>query len=713
MNIKVVKLGILGFTVVCLTMFGLARGYSSKSEHIKENTGKANVETFVAKYKKWQKESIKKGADRYLNIGIGWMKGVSTEEPIANGRTRIDLRNGEIALRVNGLPEGEWQLWLIENRPGLGHSTLPDPGDGIISVGTFISDGKLSKLNTQIDTNTLANFKIDRVVVTRAGNNPKDFVLTGAPTLFERLQLNSVKPVDTEANANSAMNRSLLDYLSPVTVQADSTATDALIAKGRQLFNSETFGGNGRTCATCHPEANNFTIDPAFIAKLPATDPLFVAEFTPALANNFENPTMLRKLGLILVNADGFDDLSNKFVLRSVPYLLTLSTSTAPPDPNLGIDFTTNGLNFNPVERLGWSGDGSTGSGSLREFPIGAIIQHFTKTLNRTSGTDFRLPTDEELDALEAFQLSLGRHEDIDLTTLVINNELATKGQDMYLDTGAFAEKGHKNCNACHFTAGATTGIGDFSALLDSAPLGFNSNQSTAVNRLQEVTDLNLPPDGGFGRLLLPDGAFGNLADVPGTGVIPVQEFNTTSLIEAADTGPFFHNNVVATLEESIAFYGSDAYQNGIDSVGNVDLGGFVPVEISKEKDDSEVLAISALLRVLNVLENIRSSITMETQAKQLSGDSQKDLIRLAMADNQDAIDVITAGALANQSNLPEISKATKRLIAANRILKQAVNLPNSQANKINALLDMAVKKQRTARNTLVDPTTLPQSFQN
>ena len=45
-----------------------------------------------------------------------------------------------------------------------------------------------------------------------------------------------------------------------------------LIERGRRLFMEETFNGNGRTCATCHPPTNNFTIDPAFIAGLPDDD---------------------------------------------------------------------------------------------------------------------------------------------------------------------------------------------------------------------------------------------------------------------------------------------------------------------------------------------------------------------------------------------------------------------------------------------------------
>src|SRR5436305_2373636 len=95
-----------------------------------------------------------------------------------------------------------------------------------------------------------------------------------------------------------------------------------LIAKGSDLFFNETFNGNGRTCGTCHPAENNFTIDPKFIATLPPNDPLFVAEFTPALAQHFEKPELMRKVGLILENLDGFDDLPNKFVMRGVPHIL-------------------------------------------------------------------------------------------------------------------------------------------------------------------------------------------------------------------------------------------------------------------------------------------------------------------------------------------------------------------------------------------------------
>src|SRR5262249_60722116 len=96
-----------------------------------------------------------------------------------------------------------------------------------------------------------------------------------------------------------------------------------LIAKGADLFFNERFDGNGRTCGTCHRAENNLTLDPTFIATLPADDPLFVAEFNPALAE-LENPMLMREFGLIVENVDGLD---RPGVLRGVPHTLGLAGS--------------------------------------------------------------------------------------------------------------------------------------------------------------------------------------------------------------------------------------------------------------------------------------------------------------------------------------------------------------------------------------------------
>ncbi|MDH3441787.1 MAG: hypothetical protein OEM63_13595, partial [Gammaproteobacteria bacterium] len=289
----------------------------------------------------------------------------------------------------------------------------------------------------------------------------------------------------------------------------------SLVERGEQIFLNETFDGNGRTCATCHRPTDNFGLTPAFIATLPNDDPLFVAEQVPNLAQNFENPALMREFALILENQDGFDDLQNNFNMRGVPHTLALNTSI---DSRMG-------------PQTGWSGDGAPGDGSLRSFATGAVIQHFTKTTNRIAGVDFRLPTDEELDALEAFQLSLGRQEDLTLP-LPLRSVVVGRGQEIFLDNSL------GKCNACHENGGANADPAIF------GPGAGNLNFATGVEDLPDqpadLTDELVPPDDGLGT--------------PGSG-----EFNTPTLVEAADTGPFFHNNSVETIEGAVAFYNGDA----------------------------------------------------------------------------------------------------------------------------------------------------------
>jgi hypothetical protein len=228
---------------------------------------------------------------------------------------------------------------------------------------------------------------------------------------------------------------------------------EQLIEKGRVLFSNETFEGNGRTCATCHPVTNNFTIDPAFIATLPDDDPLFVAEFNPDL-EKLEKPRLMRKFGVILENLDGFD---RPGVMRAVPHNLgmPMSIRTDPENPLPGPEGER-------VHALGWSGDGSPGTGSLREFSIGAIVQHFPKTLAREPGVDFRLPTGEELDALEAYMMSVGRRKDVDLAAMTFADERVERGKLLFNNED---EVDDRSCSACHANAGANNGDG-FNATL-------------------------------------------------------------------------------------------------------------------------------------------------------------------------------------------------------------------------------------------------------
>ena len=388
----------------------------------------------------------------------------------------------------------------------------------------------------------------------------------------------------------------------------------SLIAKGRKIFFNETFKGNGRTCGTCHREENNFTIDPTFIATLPPNDPLFVAEFNPDLATNFENPRLMREFGLIKENQDGFGDLQNVFTQRGVPHVLALRTSIDSPQG----------------PRTGWSGDGAPGDGSLRSFAVGAVIQHFTRTLNRAAGVDFRLPTDEELDGLEAFQLSLGRQSDLKLP-LPLKGTVAKRGQEIFLDDTL------GKCNICHVNAGAN-------AILNGQGLG-NANFNTGVEDLPDqparLTGERVPRDNGFGT--------------PGDGT-----FNVPPLVEAADTGPFFHNNAIETIEGAVGFYDGESFNNSPAGrlLASIDAEGK-----GIELDGTQVVAIAAFLRVINALENIRSSLDFLEKSKSLSSKDARPLIRRAADETADGIRVLAGGGLHPQAvaHLQKAKELAKR----------------------------------------------------
>jgi hypothetical protein len=388
-----------------------------------------------------------------------------------------------------------------------------------------------------------------------------------------------------------------------------ASATPALVEEGRRLFLAETFDGNGRTCGTCHPATNNYTIDPAFIARLPADDPLFVAERVPAL-RGLERSLLLRKLGLVVVHADGF---AKPGVLRGVPHTLGMRRSIRVDPFNL----TPPGGDRDLIAATGWSGDGAPGAGSLREFTIGAIREHLPKTLRRRPGVDFRLPTERELDAIRAFILSLGRQQEVDIsdaTGMRFAASLVERGRVL------FNSERSGPCNFCHNNAGALNDAGN-NASFDT---GVAHRPDSPALRL----DATLPADGGFGAspVVRIGGRTGH-----GDG-----RMNVPSLVEAADTPPFFHDNSAATLEKAVAFYTTPTFAQSPE-------GQALPV-IDLTLADQR--AIAAMLRTLNAMENIRSGNAMLRDALRLPDARARALVRLASLDTRDAIQALGGGPL-------------------------------------------------------------------
>lgn len=554
-------------------------------------------------------------------------------------------------------------------------------------------------------------FTLEAILVVESGKNPRTSALLYAtPNLFQRIYYNEYSRMSTLASNTDVDKKNVVispgswllktayaerGYTPRTPVKVDLSH---LIAKGRDIFVNETFEGNGRTCATCHRPDNNHTIDPKYIAQLPITDPLFVAETNPLLSD-LEKPTLLRQFGLFVSHVDGFN---RPGVMRSVPSLLALSTSLTVETRPMGGEFfeDTDFLDKNNQEAhaVGWSQDGAVGHGSLREFAKGAVQEHFPKSLGRAEGIDFRMPTEDELDALEAYMLSLGRTDDPSLSELKFRSPWIEKGKELFNQKQNPVDKNGNplfgrsaNCSGCHMNAGASS----------STTLA-NPTRDTGVERMRDtlarLSDADIPYDGGFGQVLQEDcgpdynaHCYSDGSNDP-RGIRPfshqrLNRFNTPSLIEAADTAPFFHNHSIATLEEAVGYYNTNAF--------NESPGAFTSSGKNRQThiDSSQVEAVALFLRYINVLENIRSANQLAENAFTADSLQAKELVRLAIADTEDAIQVIEEGGFIPH---PEVLAVLKKALESDTLalssrfswqrtsdLKKSIQLCNQAKSEI------------------------------
>jgi cytochrome c peroxidase len=585
-------------------------------------------------YGEWMKRHDAQGGDRYVAIPLGYWKALSASYTTANGLAKLNLIDGTVSVTVSGLPTGEWDVWLVDNKPGPDQSVKPEPGDAMVKVGRLTREGDKARLDAELGSAAFREFHVDLVVIAPAGGDPGAAgLLFGSPSLFQRLYTSLRSPTllmasDFAAQPGIRVERRWASVLGATVAEADDVGifvnedvlNRQLVEKGADLFLNEQFRGNGRTCGTCHSKEANFTIDVNFIADLPNDDALFVAEFTPALAftpagRKFEVPVLMRKHGLIVENQDGMDDLVNKFNMRGIPH-------------TLGLRRTLNDATIvagEPQQRTGWSGDGAPGNGTLRDFATGAVTQHFTKDLRRRPGIDFRLPNDEELNAMEAFQLSLGRQAEPLIANLNFKNATVARGRDLFVNEGG--------CNSCHINGGANDSNGNNRQRATGVEEQPDRPQVLTLRALNidltpGVTTNILPRDGGFGRDPEIRVATPSLPGGP-TGGFGNSDFNTASVIEAADTPPFFHDNSIETIEGAVAFYNSRSFNEAPDGRG-------IALEAT------QVEAIAAFLRVLNALDNIRESTENATAARSARDPrAAEDLCEQAAGDALDAAGVL------------------------------------------------------------------------
>jgi hypothetical protein len=331
----------------------------------------------------------------------------------------------------------------------------------------------------------------------------------------------------------------------------------AAISEGQRLFDHETFGGNGRTCRTCH-SSDNGTINPEEVAKRLAADPSDPLFLHDGLDNFVSGTTRIAQHATILIERplpQGvilLDDPSATSVVlaRGVP-----STVNTPAlDPALMYDMR------NP---------------DLQDQASGAIERHALATIP---------PTAAQLDAIAEFQQTNNRFFSRKAMRLFARGgpppglpegrtPSEKRGREFFVDAPWNPPSKKGVCALCHggpmlntaneFTTdatGAPPGWRAFDILVSSRNVLNNPVHTFAVTDRCNVTLSVTSPDPG----IMITGVY----NIPMLAqFLPPEEtcilhpaffanmFKTPQLFGIRQTAPYFHDNSAKTLEDVLQQY--------------------------------------------------------------------------------------------------------------------------------------------------------------
>ena len=335
------------------------------------------------------------------------------------------------------------------------------------------------------------------------------------------------------------------------------TLSAAAISDGQRLFDHETFGGNGRTCRTCH-SGDDGTIDPAEVSQRLAqnpSDPLFrhdgLDDFVSGTARIAADATILieRDLpeGVILIDNPA---ATSVVVARGVP-----STVNTPAlDPALMYDIR---------------------NVDLQDQASGAIARHAQATV---------APTADQLDAIADFQRTDNRFFSSKALksfaegglppALPMGRTAAEKrGREFFVDAPWNPPSKKGACALCHsgpmlntaneFTTdatGAPPGWRAFDILVSSRNVPNNPVHTFTVKDACDTTLVVSSPDPG---IMLTD-----VYNIPLlASFLPPKElcilhpaffanmFKTPQLFGVRQTAPYFHDNSAKSLRDVLEQY--------------------------------------------------------------------------------------------------------------------------------------------------------------
>jgi len=140
--------------------------------------------------------------------------------------------------------------------------------------------------------------------------------------------------------------------------------------------------------------------------------------------------------------------------------------------------------------------------------------------------------------------------------------------------------------------------------------------------------------------------------------------FNVPPLFEAADTGPFFHNNAKSTIEDAVSFYTSAEF---LASPGS----NFARPNLDAQRINN----IGGYLRTINALVNIAQVRKRVLFVLNNSTPGGTAILKVAIADVQDAIDDLNVSTLA----APATAEAIRALRVVKLTLENSLPFANNQ----------------------------------
>jgi cytochrome c peroxidase len=326
------------------------------------------------------------------------------------------------------------------------------------------------------------------------------------------------------------------------TVQTAAAARHPVLdfRQGRRLFDNETFGGNGRTCRTCHSHSSGTTSPEDAQRRLAVepSDPLFIADGSDdgqghGTSRMQRDATVLVRIPLPANASLAYDPAARSVVLpRGIPSTL----NTPALDPVLMLD------------------------GRHPDLPAqarGAISDH-------AQGT--REPSARELELLAAFQRTPAFFSSLPLLSFTLGGrppelpagrtEAEQRGRRFFVDAPPAGDFKTGLCAGCH----SGPMLNETNEFVPAPPFRRGGRfQSVAVSEFNAAGNPVIGfqfrnPDGSVTLVASPDPGraliTGNAQDAESRNA-----FKIPSLWGVSRTAPYFHDNSAKTLHDVARHY--------------------------------------------------------------------------------------------------------------------------------------------------------------